>query len=70
MPCSKFILTNTGSTIVTFNYQRCDDSLWEYQIELNPNETKNIWLVDDTYSAAQQFQSEIVLTDEGVFPPA
>jgi hypothetical protein len=70
MACSKYILVNTGSTVVTFNYQRCDDALWQYQVELNPNETKNIWLMDDTYSIPQQFQSEVVLTNEGEFPPA
>ena len=37
MACSKYILTNTGSTIVTFNYRRCDDGMWSYQVELEPN---------------------------------
>ena len=46
MACSKYTLTNTGSTIVNFNYQRCDDAKWEYQVELTPNQTKNIWLLN------------------------
>lgn len=66
MACSKYILTNTGTTIVTFNYQRCDDALWQYQVELTPSETKNIWLLDNTYSTA--FSSKIVLTNLGSFP--
>jgi hypothetical protein len=69
MACSKYTLTNTGSTTVNFNYQRCDDTLWQYQIELLPNQTKNIWLVNGTYSSAQLFQQSIVLIDNGVFPP-
>lgn len=69
MACSKYILTNTGSTIVNFNYRRCDDSMWEYQVELNPNQTKNIWLIDGTYSVAPSFNSSIVLIDTGAFPP-
>ena len=66
MACSKYILTNTGSTITTFNYQRCDDALWQYQVELLPSETKNIWLLDNTYSTA--FSNFIVLTNLGAFP--
>jgi hypothetical protein len=34
---------------------------------LEPNQTKNIWLIDDTYSTS--FITGIVLTNEGVFPP-
>jgi hypothetical protein len=70
MACSKYTLTNTGSTTVNFNYQRCDDTLWQYQVELLPNQTKNIWLVNGTYTSAQLFQQSIVLVNEGVFPPA
>lgn len=69
MACSKYNLTNTGSTIVNFNYRRCDDSLWEYQVELLPNQTKNIWLIDNTYSIAPSFRNNVVLINEGVFPP-
>ena len=70
MACSKYTLTNTGSTTVNFNYQRCDDTLWQYQVELLPNQTKNIWFVNGTYSSAQLFQQSIVVNDEGAFPPA
>jgi hypothetical protein len=69
MACSKYTLTNTGSTTVNFNYQRCDDTLWQYQIELLPGQTKNIWLVNGTYTSAQLFQQSIVLVDDGAFPP-
>jgi len=69
MACSKYTLTNTGSTLVNFNYRRCDDSLWQYQIELEPNQTKNIWLIDNTYSIAPSFRNSVVLVNQGVFPP-
>jgi hypothetical protein len=69
MACSKYTLTNTGSTIINFNYRRCDDSMWEYQVELYPNQTKNIWLINNTYSIAQLYQSSVVLVNQGVFPP-
>ena len=69
MSCSKYTLTNTGSTIVNFSYRRCDDSMWDYQVELHPNQSKNIWLIDDTYTVAPSFKSVIILVDDGPFPP-
>jgi hypothetical protein len=69
MACSKYILTNTGETEVNFSYQRCDDALWEYQVPLSSDQTKTIWLIDGTYTVAEAFDTSIVLTDEGVFPP-
>jgi hypothetical protein len=67
MACSKYTLTNTGSTIINFNYRRCDDSMWEYQTELEPSQTKNVWLINGTYSTA--FSNSIELINEGSFPP-
>lgn len=66
MACSKYILVNSGSTTITFSYQRCDDALWQYQIELLSGETKNIWLLDGTFSSA--FQNQFILTNLGSFP--
>ena len=69
MACSKYTLTNTGSTIVNFNYRRCDDSLWEYQVELNPNQTKNIWVINGTYTISPVYTSSVSLINQGAFPP-
>ena len=69
MACSKYTLTNTGSTIVNFSYRRCDDSFWDYQVELAQNETKNIWVIDGTYTVASSFRGSIVLVNAGSFPP-
>jgi hypothetical protein len=69
MACSKYTLTNTGSTIVNFNYRRCDDSLWEYQVELNPGQTKNIWSLNGTFTIAPVYTTMISLINQGAFPP-
>ena len=69
MACSKYTLTNTGSTSVNFSYQRCDDTFWDYQIELTPNQVKNIWVIDGTYTVAPSFKASISLINDGVFPP-
>jgi hypothetical protein len=68
MACSKYTLTNTGSTAVNFNYRRCDDAMWEYQVNLDPNQTKNIWLINGTYDAAQVFKASISLVNDGAYP--
>lgn len=54
---------------MNFNYRRCDDSLWEYQVELNQNQTKNIWLINGTYSIAPVYANSVLLVNQGVFPP-
>jgi hypothetical protein len=69
MACSKYTLTNTGSTIVNFNYRRCDDSMWEYQVELDQNQTKNIWLIDNTYQISPVYLCSVAVVNNGVFPP-
>jgi uncharacterized delta-60 repeat protein len=43
--------------------------MWDYQVELLPNQTKNIWVIDDTYTVAPAFKSVITLVNEGSFPP-
>jgi cell division septation protein DedD len=68
MNCKKYVLTNTGTTEVNFNYRRCDDAMWMYQVPLKSNQTKNIFLLENTYDTA--FPTKIVLNDEGDFPPA
>jgi hypothetical protein len=67
MACSKYTLTNTGSSIANFSYRRCDDNMWQYQVPLDPSEVKNIWLINNSYTTA--FSNAIVLVDQGAFPP-
>jgi hypothetical protein len=43
--------------------------MWEYQVDLTPTQTKNIWLIDGTYTVAELFKSEISLINDGAFPP-
>ena len=66
MACSKYTLTNTGSTTTYFNYRRCDDAMWEYQVSLEPNQTKNIWLLNGSYSTSYTTISRT----SSAFPPA
>jgi hypothetical protein len=43
--------------------------MWDYQVELNPNQTKTIWVVNGTYTVAPSFKNTISLVDNGPFPP-
>jgi hypothetical protein len=69
MACSKYTLTNTGTTVVNFSYRRCEDSMWDYQVELLPNQLKNIWVIDGTYTVSPSFKNSIILVNGGAFPP-
>jgi hypothetical protein len=68
MACSKYTLTNTGTTAINFIYRRCDDAMWEYQVNLDPNQTKNIWLIDNTFGISPVFSHNLQLVNDGSYP--
>jgi hypothetical protein len=68
MACSKYTLTNTGTTAINFSYRRCDDAMWEYQVNLDPNQTKNIWLIDNTFNISPVFSHNLQLVNDGAYP--
>jgi hypothetical protein len=51
MACNKKTITNTGSTKVYFSYQACNDFIWNYDVPLNPGETKTIFYLNNTFSS-------------------
>lgn len=67
MACSKYTLKNIGTRIASFNYRKCGNAIWEYDVPLLPNQVKNIWLYNNTYSTA--FGNIIEVTDDGPWPP-
>lgn len=69
MTCIRYTLTNTGLTSINFSYRRCDDSMWEYQVELLPNQTKNIWFIENTFNIAKLFLPNLQITDLGPYAP-
>lgn len=66
MACSRYTLTNTGSTTTYFNYRRCDDTMWEYQVPLESNQTRNIWLINGSYSTPYT----TIVSTQTSFPPS
>ncbi len=57
MNCIKYNLKNTGDTVVTFNYQRCDNAELELQVKLAPNQNKIIWAIKDTLNIPNFFSN-------------
>jgi len=49
MSGEKYIIRNDNTTNAFFNYQRYDNQLWQYQIQLSPGQTRTIWAVKDTF---------------------
>ena len=49
--CLKYTLTNTNSTLVTFNYRSCSSTVWQYEVSLLPGQTKEIYAVAGSYSS-------------------
>jgi len=62
--CKKYTLTNTGSTLVTFSYRKCDSSEFENQVPLLPNQTKNVWAIYDTFSISNFYENSLVISEE------
>ena len=69
MACNKYILSNTGTTFTTFNYRACSDTQWRYNNILYPGQTKNVWAFENTFQVPDFFLSEVLITNEGDFPP-
>jgi len=43
--------------------------MWDYQVELTPGQTKNIWLINGTFAISPVYSSIISLVNQGPFPP-
>ena len=68
MACSKCIITNTGTTLITFNYVECSDSKNEYQVTLEPNEIKTIWYVNGTLKYSIFYNKDFIFLNCSSFP--
>ena len=64
----KVSLTNTGDTVIYMSYQRLSDGLVFNEVELNPNQTKRLWYVENTFST-DIVNPPIVESGNSVWPP-
>jgi len=66
MDCIKYILTNSGSTIVTYNYQKCDNFEIRYQVSLYPNQSKTIWAIEGSLQIPNIYLNDLSI-EKSVF---
>jgi hypothetical protein len=66
MSCRKYSIVNNEIYNVYFNYRKCDDNIFESQVLIEPGQTKNIWLVENSFSCA--FLDSLLIDDQGYFP--
>ena len=69
MSCRNFRITNTSNKVIYYNYQRCDNSSWNYQVQLNPGKTKSFFAVNGTLNYPSFYDGLINLQNLGEFPP-
>jgi len=70
MACSSYRITNSSnSEFVYYNYQRCDNSLFEYQVEVPPGETNTFWAIDGTVKSSPFYDNVVDIRNYGQFPP-
>jgi len=68
MGCSKYSILNDSSSILYFNYRRCDKGIWEYQVSIYPNQMKNIWLIDNSFDTSTN-NNTMNVSNKGKWPP-
>jgi hypothetical protein len=43
--------------------------MWEYQVQLNPGQTKNAWVINGTLDLADVYLPYVSVINQGIFPP-
>jgi hypothetical protein len=66
MACFKSTITNNLSQISVYQYKRCSDAAFISNVELRPNQTVDVWYIDDSLQTA--FQSQFISPPVG-WPP-
>jgi hypothetical protein len=69
MSCGNFRITNTSNKVIYYNYQRCDNSVFEYQNQLSPGKSKVFFAVNGTLNYSSYYENLIEIQDLGEFPP-
>ena len=67
MTGTKYVLTNNTTSIQFFDYKTLSDAMWNYQVTLNPGQTKTIW---SEIGALKIYNNGAITIDEqSTFPP-
>jgi len=68
MAGTKYILKNNTTAVQFFDYKTLSDSMWNYQVSLNPGQTKTIWAETGTLKIYNN--NAITVEEQLSFPPA
>lgn len=68
MACFKCSVTNTGSTLQYFDYQRCADYLTWYQVELYPGQVRRLWETSGSFRTP--YDKPTIVFNCEPYPPA
>jgi hypothetical protein len=69
MGCKSYRINNTNSNeYIYFNYQRCDNTLWEYQVPVEPGQSITVWSIDNTLTYSPFFENVLQENSQN-FPP-
>jgi hypothetical protein len=63
----KYVLTNNTTAIQFFDYKTLSDAMWNYQVSLNPGQTKTIWAELDSLKIYNN--GAITIEEQSSFPP-
>ena len=67
MTGTKYVLKNNTTAIQFFDYKTLSDSMWNYQVSLNPGQTKTIWVETGTLKIYNN--GAITIEEQSAFPP-
>lgn len=63
----KYVLTNNTTLVQFFDYKTLSNAMWDYQVQLNPGQTKTIWAELDSLKIYNN--GAITIEEQSSFPP-
>ena len=64
---TKYTLKNNTTSSQFFDYKTLSNSMWNYQVSLNPNQVKTIWTESGTLNLYNN--NSITIEEQSSFPP-
>jgi hypothetical protein len=66
----RLVVINDGDEKITITFQNLSDSVWKRQVELMPNQIKNIWCINGTFSSSNNSLGRIRVLTSISWPPS
>ena len=69
MACSSYRIVNNSDKYIYFDYQRCDNSMWEYQVPVPVGQSSNFWAFEGTVKYPKFYNDLIEFQELSDAPP-